>query len=304
MLNIGFFRGQPTEFVIRYSGGRVRASGQGLTFFFPQHSTQIVVVPTSTRDAGFVFNEVSSDFQEVTIQGQFTYRISAPEQAAEQFNFTIDPRRRKHLSDDLDVLPQRIINIIQTETRADVRRRSLEEVLRDAQAIAVDVLTRVQTSGVLAPMGVELMHVHFLSAKPTPEVAKALEAGYREALLRRADEAVYARRAAAVEEERKIKENELSTDIALEQRREQYINLQGENLQREAEFRGKAMEQESAYRARAMELEAGARIKSMEMEAEVAKDMPPARILALAIRELGSNADRIVAALSGEVQQS
>ena len=77
------------------------------------------------------------------------------------------------------------------------------------------------------PLGAELLNVYFISAKPTPEVAKALEADYRETLLRKADMAIYARRAAAVEEERKIKENELNTEIALEEQRRRLIDLQG-----------------------------------------------------------------------------
>ena len=68
-----------------------------------------------------------------------------------------------------------------------------------------------------------------MAAKPTPEVGQALEAEYRETLLRKADEAIYARRAAAVQEERKIKENELSREIALEEQKKKLIDLQGEN---------------------------------------------------------------------------
>src|SRR5262249_58780077 len=79
------------------------------------------------------------------------------------------------------------------------------------------------------PLGAELLNVYFTSAKPTPEVAKALEADYREPLLRKSDIAVSARRAAAVEEERKIKENELNTDIALEEQRQKLIDLQAHN---------------------------------------------------------------------------
>ena len=96
------------------------------------------------------------------------------------------------------------------------------------------------------------MSVYFLSTRPTPEVAKALEAEYRETLLRKADEAIYARRAAAVDEERKIKEKELSSDRALEEQRRELIVLQGENAKQEAENRGRALELESQYRAKAV----------------------------------------------------
>jgi hypothetical protein len=113
-------------------------------------------------------------------------------------------------------------------------------------------------------------------------VAKALEAQYRETLLRRADEAIYARRAAAVEEERKIKENELNTDITLEQRRRELIDLQGANTLQEAEFRGRALVQEGDYKATAIERELGAY-----------HDQDPRLLLALALKDLGANAGSI-----------
>jgi len=82
-------------------------------------------------------------------------------------------------------------------------------------------------------------------------VAKALEAQYRETLLRQADEAIYARRAAAVEEERKIKENEQNTEITLEQQRQQLITLQGDNARQEAEYQGQALEVTAEHKANA-----------------------------------------------------
>src|SRR5262249_30929452 len=79
------------------------------------------------------------------------------------------------------------------------------------------------------------------------ETSKALEAEARERLLREADDAIYARRNNAVEQERKIKENELNTEvavqakqreieetrltgqIALEEQRRQLVNTQAAN---------------------------------------------------------------------------
>ena len=126
------------------------------------------------------------------------------------------------------------------------------------------------------------MNVYFTAVRPTPEVAKALEAEYRETLLRKADEAIYARRAAAVEEEGKIKENEQSSEIALEEQRRQLIALQGENTLQEAEYRGKAVELEGSSRAQALELEMA-----------IYQKMDARTVLALAMKELGENAGQV-----------
>lgn len=282
MLGIGYFKSLPTDYVIKYSGGRAVKEGQGLAFFYLRHNTQVVAVPTSSTDANFVFNEVTSSFQSVTIQGQFTYRIKNPKRVAELLNFTFDPKTRAYVSNDPERLSQRITNIIQMETRGELQTRSLEDVLGQYEAIASAVFRRVQEAKLLDTLGVELLSVFIVSAKPTPEVGKALEASYRETLLRKADEAIYARRAAAVEEERKIKENELSTEITLEERRQQLITLQGDNAVREAENRGKATELEGQYQA-----------KAREAALAVYKSFEPKTLLALALNEMGQHAGNI-----------
>jgi SPFH domain / Band 7 family len=282
MLNIGYFKAQPTEYIVKYASGRVGREGQGLAFFYLKHNTQVVAVPTSSVDANLVFNEVTSNFQAVTIQGQFTYRVHNPKRAAELLNFTMDPATHQYVSNDPDRLAQRITNVIQMETRTEIQRRSLEEVLSQFEVIAASVQGRIKDSNLLEPLGAEILSVYFVAAKPTPEVAKALEAEYRETLLRKADMAIYARRAAAVEEERKIKENERNTDIALEEQRQRLIDLQAENSLREAQGRGKALEEEARYRSRAK-----------QMELQVYGAIEPRKVLALALNELGQNASRI-----------
>ena len=282
MFNLGFFKGQPNDYVIKFVNGKVRKEGPGLAFTYLKYNTQIVAVPTGTRDANFVFNELTNNFQSVTIQGQFTYRIFNPGQAAGLLNFTFDPQKRAYVSDDPEKLAQRITNIIQMETRREIQQRTLEETLRDSQAIAALTLAHIRENALLEPIGVEVVSIYFVSARPTPEVAKALEAQYREALLRQADEAIYARRGAAVEEERKIKENERRTEITLEQQRQQLIALQGENAQHEAEYQGRALETSAEFRARAT-----------EKELAVYNDMEPRTVLAIALKQIGSNAQRI-----------
>src|ERR1035441_10765056 len=70
------------------------------------------------------------------------------------------------------------------------------------------------------------MSLAVISIKPTPEMAKALEAGAREAPQRKSDEAIYARRNAAVEQERRIKESELNTELAMEEKKRQIREAQ------------------------------------------------------------------------------
>jgi regulator of protease activity HflC (stomatin/prohibitin superfamily) len=282
MFDIGFFKAQPTDWVQKYVNGQAVKEGTGLAFYFLHHNAQIVTVPTSSAESHWVFNEVTNNFQLVTIQGQCTYRINNPRQAAAILNFTMEPATRRYVTDDPARLPQRIANVIQVETRSEIQQRSLEETLVQTEVIGVQVLRRIRDAELLASLGVELLSLFIVSAKPTPEVAKALEARYRETLLRQADEAIYARRAAAVEEERKIKENELNTDITLEEGRRNLIDLQGANAQQEAQHRGAAFELEAEHQARAAELHLA-----------LYRSLDPRTIMALAMQEFGKNAEHI-----------
>jgi regulator of protease activity HflC (stomatin/prohibitin superfamily) len=282
MFGIGYFKGQPTDYIQRYTSGAVRREGMGLAFYYWHFNTQVVAVPTTSRDVDFLFNEITGNFQEVTLQGQMTYRIDEPKKAAALLNLRIDPDKYTYATDDLNTLAQKIINVVRIETRSEVERRTLAEVLRDSRAIAKEVEQRVREAAVLHPLGVELLSLFFLSARPNPEVAKALEAQAREELLRQADEAIYARRGAAVDEERKIKEKQLESDKALEQQRQALIELQGANALKEAENCGLAMEKEAQYRARAS-----------EVELAVLRAFEPRALLAIALRDLGRNAGKV-----------
>jgi SPFH domain / Band 7 family len=277
-----YFKGQPTDHVLRFAGGRVRAEGPGLAFFYWPYNTQVVAVPTQSLEAAFVFKELTRDYQEITLQGQATYRVRDPKAAAQQLNFRIDPITLTYASDDPEKLGRRITNLVQVETRAEVAGRPLEAAIREATTLAAAVADRVRAAPALAALGVELQTVDILSARPTPEVAKALEAEYREALLRKADEAVYARRAAAVDEERTIKEKELASDSALEEKRKGLIALQGTNAIEEAD-----------YQARARERSAAAEAKAAEQQLAVFRALEPRALLAYAMHELGANAARV-----------
>jgi regulator of protease activity HflC (stomatin/prohibitin superfamily) len=282
MFGIGYFKAQPTEFVRKVAGGGVKREGQALSFYYLKRRTSIVIVPVSSADAAFVFNEQTGNYQAVTIQGQLTYRIVEPRRTMDMLNYVIDPKRRVHVTQDPERLEQRIVVAVQMETRRQVEGKSLEEVLGNAASISAEVQEEVRSRALLAPLGVELLSLNFTSVSPNPEVGKALEAEYRETLLRRADEAIYARRAAAVEEEAKIKSNELEGEISLSRERERLIDLEAANDRKVSQAWGERRELEAGFTARAS-----------EMELAPYRDLDPRKVLALAMRDIGNNADKV-----------
>lgn len=282
MFGISYFKGQPSHYIQKYTGGVKRQAGPGLSFFYFPFQTQIVAVPTQSIDQPFVFQEISRDYQTVSVQGQVTYRISDAEKAAALLNLTIDPKTGQHVTEDLRVLGQRIVNMLQIATHEEVESRTLEACIRESQAIATAVTDRAIANDSLRSFGVEILGLFILAVRPSAEMSKALEAEFREQLLRRADEAIMARRASAVEDERKIREKELESDSALEKGRSALIELQGENLLMEAANRGKALEVESASKA-----------KALEQELAVLRGTDPKLLLAESMRSLGQNADKV-----------
>lgn len=128
MFGIGYFKVQPTEFVRKVSAGKVRKEGRALSFYYRRRTTSIMVVPVSSADASFVFNEQTGNYQAVTIQGQLTYRIVEPRRTVEMLNYAVDPKKRGYLSPDPERLKQRIVVTVQMETRRQVsasRRRDI-----------------------------------------------------------------------------------------------------------------------------------------------------------------------------------
>ena len=86
-----------------------------------------------------------------------------------------------------------------------------------------------------------------MAVKPSPEMSKALETTTREALQQEADAAIYQRRNFAVEQERGIKESELNTEIAIEEKQKQIT---------EKKMEKKLMEQGNERTLREMRVEA------------------------------------------------
>src|SRR5689334_7880913 len=118
---IGFVKAPPTRYVIHHSNGKVRREGAGLSFFYYAPTSTIVSVPLNSADVPFAFPEVTADFQEVTLQGQLTYRIRDPQRAAAMLDFTVSAGGKPN-SDDPAKLPERLVQEAQTRTRAVVQR--------------------------------------------------------------------------------------------------------------------------------------------------------------------------------------
>src|SRR6267154_1666475 len=226
MFGVKFIKVQPTTHVLQYRGGKVVREGSGLSFFYYAPTTSLVAVPVASTDTPFIFQETTADFQAVTIQGQVTYRVSEPKRLAGLLNYTLAPNGQTYASEDPEKLPERVIHVINVLARAELQKLPLREAIRASDELVKAVKAGLVAAEEITSLGLEVLGLSILAVKPTPETARALEADSREKLFREADEAIYARRNSAVEQERAIKENELNTEIAVENKKRQIREAQ------------------------------------------------------------------------------
>jgi hypothetical protein len=276
------FKGEPSEYILRYRDGDIRQHGAGLSFWYWPFNTSIAVVPVVRQDAPFLFTETTANYQEISIQGQLTYRLVKPLEVARVLDFTIDPGTRRYRSQDPEKLVQRTINAVQTNTRSDVNTLSLEDALIQVKQLSDDVLAAVQQEPDLVEFGVIVENLHFSEVNARPDMHKALEANYRESLQQRADAAIYTRRRAAQDEEGQLKHRELDTEVELEDRRRGLVEQQSLNRLTEAQTEAKALELEASARAREDEIRFG-----------LYQSMSPQALVGLALKEWAGSAGKV-----------
>jgi regulator of protease activity HflC (stomatin/prohibitin superfamily) len=260
-----------------------------------------VTVPLESADVPFAFQETTADFQAVALQGQLTYRVSDPKKLASLLDFSIGPIGL-YRSEDYRKLPERLVHTLQTLMRAETQKLSLRDALTKGGTLIASVFAALKSCDAVAQLGVEILNLSLLSIRPTPEMAKALEAEAREALQRRSDEAIYERRNNAVEQERRIKESELNTDIAVEEKRRQIRETQmaadiAIEQQRAALMEKRVDNDRKEADSRAYALEATLKpMRDMDWRTMMTLSQQggdPKMMIALAFQEMASNAQKI-----------
>ncbi|RJY08971.1 SPFH domain-containing protein [Aurantiacibacter aquimixticola] len=291
---LALLRADPSQHVLRFAKGKLRASGRGLVFWFAPATASLAEVPLDDREMTFFTKGRSADFQDVSVQGMIGWHVAAPEQAADRIDFTIDPRTGKWNARPVESIETRISGIA-GQAALEYLATAPVRALLDA---GVDPLRDVIGAALadnpgLAQIGVEVVSVRLANLAPTSELERALQTPTFEALQQKADEATFARRALAVEKERAIAENELATKVELAKRQKVLIAEEADNAR--AEARGEA---EAAMIAAEGD---AARIREVEMakaEAEQAhmavyRDLPPQVLLGLAAREFAAKVEGI-----------
>ena len=182
------------------------------------------------RELPLLFHARTADFQDVAVQATVTYRVADPVLTGTRLDFAIDPDTGRWRGSPLEQLGGVLTETAQQHALDLVARDSrCTEVLRDGVGGGARRGRRAApppTSG-SPTSGSRVVEVRVVALRPEPEVERALQTPTREQVQQEADRATFERRAVAVERERAIAENELTTQIELARREEELVGQRG-----------------------------------------------------------------------------
>ena len=320
MFGIRFVKSDSTTYLMQFKRGQVVREGAGQSFFYYAPTSSLVAVPVGSQILPYMLEVATADFQLVTAQGSLSYRVADPKKTAAMLNFTLDADGRGYVSEDPLALRRRVEGVVEVLVQQAIRAEALRAALQAADRMAQQVDRTLRTQPDILALGLEILSFTMVAVKPNPETARALEAEVRESILKASDEAIYARRNAAVENERAIRESELDTQVAVELKqrtiRETRMEAEAAVQRKQAEQKAAEMEAQIALEARRkefVELEAANTRTTAEAEAQrlaavmqafqnvdpkvvqaiASVGMAPGQLIAMAFGGIADKAERI-----------
>ena len=207
---------KPNDYVMVIKNGKVIKEGLGLSVFYNNLTTSIMVAPSTAFDGAFAFDDVvTSDYQSVCVQGVTTYMITDYSKASKMLDFAYQTNvsTEQKIAEQMALLEKRINNIIKAIVIREVSKKDVRTIIRLADEMAQTIQDALTNDEAIEKLGVSIVAINILGINPKTETRKALEAAAREQILKEQDDAIYKRRNAAIEQERTIKENEINTEI-------------------------------------------------------------------------------------------
>jgi regulator of protease activity HflC (stomatin/prohibitin superfamily) len=287
-------RAEPNQFILHYRSGAVVRRGAGLAYWFMPLNAAIAQLPVEDVETTFVLTERTADYQDVSVQSTLTYRVVDAEAAAARINFTVSLESGAWVEEPLERLASLWSQRARRSARAYLTGVPLVDAVgRGAEVVRAAMDDALRADPEIAAMGLAVVSVQVQRVAPMPDVEKALQTPVREAIQQRADEAVFARRAQAVENERAIKQNELSTEIELARRQEDLIRRAGANRLLDAQQQAEAGLVRATGEADAQRLIAAADADAEARRVSIWEAAPTRVILGMAAQQLAGKIDSI-----------
>lgn len=276
-MSIKYKKFEPTEYVMKVKRGKVVQEGLGLSFFYNTLTTSMIVLPATAFDASFAFDGImTSDFQDVSVQGDISYTITDYERASRMVDFSYKNTKKENLAalgEAKQKMAKRMMNLVKVYATKFMSTKDVRVAVISGDALAEALREDLKQDWTMREFGLEMISVSILGIMAKPDTQKALEAAAREEILKQQDDAIYKRRNAAIEQERIVAENELNTEIKIAEK---------EKEKREKEMETKRLVQEKQAELDARKLQEDIRLeeeacKLVELQAENAKKKSDAK---------------------------
>lgn len=259
-MGITYKKFEPTEYVMKVKRGKIVQKGLGLSFFYNTMTTSMMVIPATAFDASFVFNDImTSDFQNINVQGDISYVITDYEKASKMVDFSYKGKKEylTVLTEAKQKMAKRIMNLAKVYVTKFISGKNVRDAIISADELANTLRENMKEDETIKEFGLELISISILGILAQSDTRKALEAATREEILKQQDDAIYKRRNAAIEQERIVKENELNTEIKV--------------AEKQKEKREKEMEMKRLVQEKQAELDAGKLANDIRLEEENCK---------------------------------
>src|SRR5215469_2406452 len=280
--------------IVRFSGGKVAQSGRGRSFWFLPHRTSIAELPMDDRDMVLFFKGRSKDFQALAVQGNLTWHVVDPAVLGARVDFSIDLASGRHTAKPIEQLSGLLTGMAQQVATQYFAEATIHELL-DAgiEPLRLRLEHSLRNAANLSAMGIEIAAIRLSSIAPSAELEKALQTPTFEALQQKADQAVFERRALAVEKERAIAENELHNKTELAKRETQLIAQESANARSRAEGTRDAKQVEAEAEAGRIRAVEQARTDMEQARIAIYRELSVQVLLGLAARELAGKLNKI-----------
>lgn len=287
-------RSDASNHILRWRRGQVVQSGRGLVFWFRRETASIAEVPMDDREATVFVNGRSKDFQAVAVQGSLTWHVVEPQRLDERVDFSLDLLSGRPTSEPLERIESRLAGVVNQavlQYLAEAPVRALLDAGLEPLRLRLEAALAGATS--LADIGLAVVAVRVTRLAPSSELERALQTPTFEQVQQKADEAMFERRALAVEKERAIAENELATKIELARRETQLIAQEAGNARDRATSAAEAQRIGAEAEAARIRVVEAAKAEGDEAHIAVYRDLPPGVLMGLAARDLAGKLTRI-----------
>ncbi|HEY6255318.1 MAG TPA: SPFH domain-containing protein [Xanthobacteraceae bacterium] len=280
--------------ITRFRKGRVIGSGRGQSFWFMPHRTSVAESPTDDRDMVLFFKGRSKDFQAITVQGNLTWRVADPDVLGNRVDFSIDLATGRHTAKPVEQIEGLLTGMSQQLATQYFAQSTVHDLL-DAGIEPLRLRLEGGLKGIerLTAMGLEIVAIGLAAIAPTAELERALQTPTFEGLQQKADQAVFERRALAVEKERAIAENELHNKTELARRESELIAQEATNARNRAEGTRESMQIAADGEATRIRTIEQAHAEMEKMRIAIYRDLSAHVLLGLAARELAGKLTKI-----------